>query len=92
MGMIDVNLANLAALNGRVVHIVYKTFKKGQKMKSEVLYFETKEAALGTIMSALNCAGIIGSDLVKMSYGTYDDQGHAVVFLTLYDKDGVCLE
>lgn len=92
MTMMAVNLADLAALNEGSVHVVYKSFKRGQKWKEEVIYFRTKGEALDTIMSALNCAGIIGSDLVKMSYTRYDDQGHAWQCLTLYDKDGGCEE
>lgn len=86
MGMIGVNFANVAIFNGGPIHIVYKTYKKGQKVWTTSYYFRSKDGALDTIMSALNCTGI--DDLINVTYGAYDEQGHAVEFLILYDKDG----
>lgn len=92
MGMIGVNFGNVAILNGGRLHIVYKTFKKGQNVKTVPCYFKSKEDAMDTIMSALNCTSYMGSDLIKITYGRYDEQGYAMEFLTLYDKDGGCEE
>lgn len=92
MGMIGVNFSNLAILNGGSIHIVYKTFKKDQHVKTHTYYFKTKEDAMDTIVSALDCTSYTASDLISMVYGRYDEQGHAVEFLILYDKDGRCEE
>lgn len=88
MGMIGVNFANVAILNGGRIHIVFKTFKKGQHVKTCTYCFKTKEDAMDTITSALNCTSYMGSDLISVTYGAYDEQGYAVEFLILYDKDG----
>lgn len=87
MGMIGVNFANVAVLNGGLIHIVYKTFKKGQKVWTTSYYFRCKDGALDAIISALNYTSI-ADDLINVTYGKYDREGHAVEFLILYDKDG----
>ena len=93
MGMNGVDYANLAALNGGMIHVVYKESKVRGRLKIETSCYRSKDLAMDSIVNTLNCYGTIGdSDLIGLAYGTFDDQGHAIHYMTIYTKEMRCEE
>ncbi len=89
MGMNEVDYANLAALNGGMIHVAYKESKIGGRLKIDTTYYRSKDLAMDSIVDTLNAYSSIGdSDLLGLAYGTFDDQGHAIHYMTIYTKDG----
>lgn len=87
--MKEVDYANLAALNGGMIHVVYKESKINGRLKIETNYYRTKDLAMDSIVDTLNAYSFIGdSNLLGLAYGTFDDQGHAIHYMTIYTKDG----
>ncbi len=91
MGMNEVDYANLAALNGGMIHVVYKESKiKGRlriELKIETSYYRSKDLAMDSIVDTLNAYSSIGdSDLLGLAYGTFDDQGYAIDYMTIYTR------
>lgn len=87
MGMMAVNVADIALLNGGSIYTVQKMYKIKGRLKDATYYFRKKEDALDTIMSAINCTSMGDDNLIYMVYHRYDDQGIAQEYLVLYDKD-----